>query len=115
MKVFESQLPAPFDFLLLLNYHLNVPLLQNYHQSSELSLNLTSTDPQLDDSRSIEPLQSSSTSYEVSINERQIKKFVLKEVKVKLEHGHSIATTEEHLKMLLSYWVVAESPQNGVL
>ena len=65
--------------------------------SPEPSSDLTSTEAQLDD-RSIEPCQSSSTTYDISISVRQIQKFVLKEVKVKLEHGHSIATTEEHLK-----------------
>ena len=92
--------PHPIH-LLFLNYpSLEPPELPP--ESSELSLDLTSTESTPDGNRSdsIEPLQSgcSSTSFEISVNERRIQKFVLKEVKLKLDHGHSIAATEEHLK-----------------
>ena len=115
MKVFESQLPIPVDSSSsssLPQLSLDPPDLTP--ESSELLLDLTSTEPTPNGNRS-EPLQSgsSSASFEISVNERQIQKFVLKEVKLKLDHGHSIAATEEHLEMLLSYWVMAESPQNG--
>ena len=69
-------------------------------ESSELSLDLTSAEPTLDENESVEPLQcrSSDTSLENSVSKRQIQKFTFKEVKLKLDHGHSISTTEEHLQ-----------------
>ena len=36
--------------------------------------------------------------YEFKVSEKQIKKFVLKEVKTKLHHGHSVSIAEEHLR-----------------
>ena len=99
-EVFESQLPIPVDSSSsssLPQLSLDPPDLTP--ESSELLLDLTSTEPTPNGNRS-EPLQSgsSSASFEISVNERQIQKFVLKEVKLKLDHGHSIAATEEHLK-----------------
>lgn len=99
-EVFESQLPTSSNSSSLPQLSLEPPELPP--KSSELSLDLTSTESTPDDNRSdsLEPLQSgcSSTSFEILVNERQIQKFVLKEVKLKLDHGHSIAATEEHLK-----------------
>ena len=78
----------------------NPPSLELSLESSELSLDLTSAEPTLDENESVEPLQcrSSDTSLEISVSERQIQKFIFKEVKSKLDHGHSISTTEEHLQ-----------------